>query len=111
MNKSIKIGISLVAISTLGTLAAFAAKPVGNDALITSHAKVSLTQAIQTAEHHVRGQAVRAELEASREGWIYDVEVVADGSPYDVAVDAVKGTVVAAAKDKTDTDDGHDKVD
>jgi len=111
MKRAIKVGITVVVLSTVGALAAYASKTVENDALITRHAGISLIQAVQVAEQHVHGQAVRAELESSRKGWIYDVEVVANATTYDVAVDAAKGTVLASAVDKADNDDGHDRED
>lgn len=111
MKKLVKIGATFIALSTVGALAAYAAKPQANDALITHHATVSLTQAVQTAEQQVHGKAVRAELEHSKHGWIFDVEVVADNTSYDVAVDATKGTILASAQDKADHDDSRDKQD
>ena len=111
MKKLVKIGATLVALSTVGALAAYAAKPQENDALITRHAAISLAQAVQTAEQQTHGQAVRAELELGKQGWVYDVEVAAGNAVYDVAVDATKGTVLASALDKNDHDDGQDKED
>ncbi|WP_298268029.1 PepSY domain-containing protein [Geobacter sp.] len=113
MKRAIKAGITVVALSTatVGALAAHAAKPQENDALVTSHATVSLVQAVQAAQQRLHGQAVRAELESSRKGWVYDVEVVANGTTYDVAVDAAKGKVLAFSIDKADRDDGNDRED
>lgn len=90
--------------------AAYAAKSnVGNDALAINKAKISLTQAISAAEQHAKGKASRAEYEPSKQGWIYDVEVVSGTKVYDVRVDAEKGTVISSAEDKADHD--HDKQD
>lgn len=111
MKKFVKIGVVCSAFSVAGVLAAYAAKPQENDALITRHAAISLTQAVQTAEQQVHGQAVRAELEHGKQGWIFDVEVVAGNTTYDVVVDAAKGTVLASAQDKTDHDDAQDRED
>lgn len=111
MKKLVKIGVVFVALSSVGALAAYAAKPQENDALITRHAAISLTQAVQAAEQQVHGQAVRAELEHGKKGWVFDVEVVAGTTTYDVAVDAAKGTVLASAQDKADHDDSQDKQD
>lgn len=111
MKKLARIGVTLVALSTVGALAAYAAKPQENDALITRHATISLTQAVQTAEQQTHGQAVRAELEHGKQGWVFDVEVVTGNAAYDVAVDAVKGTVLASVQDKADHDDARDKED
>ncbi len=111
MKRTLKTIVILTALAIAGPLAAQAAEPGGNDALVTSHSRVSLSQAVQAAEQQVPGQGVRAELESSRKGWVYDVEVVKNSAVYDVAVDAATGTVVAAAADKTDADDGHDQKD
>lgn len=111
MKQTFRAGMILAVLSATGILTAFAAKPAKNDALITGDAKVSLAEAAQIAEQQVHGRAVRAELERSKKGWIYDVELVANGSSYDVAIDATKGSIVAAVADKTDSDDDHDQVD
>lgn len=111
MKKFVKIGVTLAALSSFGVFAAYAAKPQENDALLTHHAAISLTQAVQTAEQQTHGQAVRAELEHGKQGWVFDVEVVAGNSTYDVAVDAAKGTVLASAQDTVDHDDAQDKED
>lgn len=111
MRKLVKIGVTFAALSTIGVLAANAAKPQENDALITHHANISLTQAVQTAERQAHGKAVRAELEHGKQGWVFDVEVVAGNAVYNVAVDAAKGAVLASSKDPVDHDDAQDKED
>lgn len=111
MKQTTKLGIAIIALSTIGALAAYAATPQENDALITRHAAIPLSQAIQSAEQHAHGRAVRAELEHGKHGWVYDVEVVANGSTYDVAVDAAKGIVLVSVPDKTDHDNIQDKED
>jgi hypothetical protein len=69
------------------------------------------TQAVTVAEQHANGKASRAEYENSKQGWVYDVEVVSGAKVFDVRVDADKGTVISSAEDKADHDDDHDKRD
>jgi uncharacterized membrane protein YkoI len=89
---------------------AYAAKSSGeNDALDLSTAKIGLTQAIAAAEQHTGGKAAKAELEKSKSGLVFDVEVVKDGKVLDVAVDAGSGKVLSATEDKADHDDENDK--
>lgn len=82
-----------------------------NDALSIGKAKISLTQAITTAEQHVKGKAVQAEFEQTKAGWAYDVEVASGSQVFDVRVDADKGTIISSTQDKVDQDDSHDKKD
>ena len=104
--------LSLLALVTLST-AAIAAKSIENDALTTNlgKAKISLVQAIAAAEQHANGKASRAEYENSKQGWVYDVEVVSGDKFFDVRVNADKGTVISSAEDKAEHDDDHDKRD
>lgn len=111
MKRTIKLALTVAAISTIGIQAAHASKTEENDALAVRHAGISLTQAVQVAEQHTHGKAVRAEFEHGKKGWVFDVEVVAGDKTYDVAVDPAKGTVLTAQEDKTDHDDGQDKED
>jgi uncharacterized membrane protein YkoI len=111
MKRSIKVVFFVGALSTVGA-GAYASKTVENDALSINQAGISLTQAVQAAEQQLHGKAVKAEFEQSKKhGWIYDVEVVADNKTYEVAVDATKGTILAAQEDKADRDHGEDKED
>ena len=105
--------LSLLAITIAATgAAAYAAKGgTENDALDMAQAKIPLTQAVTVAEQHANGKASRAEYENSKQGWVYDVEVVRGAKVFDVRVDANKGTVVSSAEDKADHDDDHDKLD
>lgn len=100
--------LAMVFIMT-GAAAYTAKNNVENDALAINKAKISLTQAIIAAEQHVKGKASRAEYEPSKQGWIYDVEVVSGTKVYDVHVDAEKGAVISSAEDKAEHD--HDKQD
>ena len=111
MKRTIKVALTLATLSTVGVLAAHASKSVENDALAIKKTGITLTQAIQAAEQHVHGKAVKAEFEHGKNGWVFDVEVVAESKTYDVAVDPAKGTVLTAQEDKADHDDGEDKED
>jgi uncharacterized membrane protein YkoI len=99
--------IGLMAIGTV----AYAAKGLENDALALTHAKISLAQAVTTAEQHVKGRASHAEYEQTKSGWAYDVEVVSGNAVFDVTVDAEKGNVIASARDVADHDDDQDEKD
>jgi len=75
--------------------------------------KISLKQAVTTAENHAGGKASKAELERYKNGWVYDVEVVGRKNVTDVKVDVKNGKVIVAAIDKADQDqeDEHDQED
>lgn len=102
---------ALAALSAAAIGTAFAAKPMENDAMAISHAKISLAQAVAAAEQHANGKASKAEYESTKAGRAYDVEVVSGNKVFDVKVDAEKGTVLASTEDKADHDDGHDETD
>jgi uncharacterized membrane protein YkoI len=111
MNRYSKFSLLVAAIAAAGTVAYAAQGGMENDALSITKAKIPLTQAVTTAEQHVNGRASRAEYENSKQGWVYDVEVVSGAKVFDVRVDADKGTVISSAEDKADRDDDHDKQD
>lgn len=79
-----------------------------NDAMAISHARISLTQAVDIAERHAHGKATHAELEREKHGLVYEVEVVGKDKVFDVRIDAVKGTVISAKADKPDGADEDD---
>ena len=105
-----KLTVVSVVLATAGAMA-FAAKTVDNDALTAPPAKISLTQAISTAEQQANGRATRGEYEKTKTGWAYDVEVVSGAKVFDVRIDADKGTVISSKEDSADHDDEHDKND
>lgn len=106
-----KISLLAVAVAATGTVAYAAKSGMENDAMAITKAKIPLTQAVTVAEQHANGKASRAEYENSKQGWVYDVEVVSGAKVLDVRVDANKGTVISSAEDKADHDDHHDKQD
>ena len=111
MTRYSKLSLLAVAIAAAGTVAYAANGSIENDAMAIANAKIPLAQAVTTAEQHVNGKAARAEYENSKQGWVYDVEVVSGTKVFDIKIDAVKGTVISSAEDKADRDDDHDEQD
>ena len=110
MHRYSKLSLLAVTIAAAGSMAYAATGALQNDAVAIATAKTSLVQAITTAEQHASGKAMHAEYEHTRQGWVYDVEVVNGTKVFDVRVDADKGTVISSAEDKNDheKDDDHD---
>ena len=86
MNRYSKLSLLTVAIAAAGTVAYAAQSGFENDAMSINKAKISLAQAVATAEQHVVGKASRAEYEKSKQGWVYDVEVVSGTYRYKLSV-------------------------
>jgi uncharacterized membrane protein YkoI len=104
--------IGLIAVTLAATaIGAYAAINVENESAALAQAKVSIVQAIATAEVHANGKATRAELEQSKAGLTFDVEVVSGTKVFDVKVDADKGTVISSAEDKAGREGDEDKQD
>jgi uncharacterized membrane protein YkoI len=102
-----KFSILAVALTVVGTVA-YADKSKDSEALAVTQAKISLTQAVTTAEQYIKGKASRVEYEHSKKGWGYEVEVVSGDKVFEVKIDAETGVVVASKEDAKDDDD-HDK--
>ena len=111
MNRYRKLSLLAAVIAAAGTVAYAAQGGIENDAMAIIKAKIPLAQAVATAEQHANGKASRAEYENSKQGWVYDVEVVSGSKVFDVKIDADKGTVISSAEDTADHDDDHDKQD
>lgn len=95
--------LSLLALAIATGAAAYAAKDgTENDALAAAGAKITLAQAVATAEQHANGKASKAEYEHSKQGPLYEVEVVSGAKVFDVKVDADKGTVISSTEDRHD---------
>ena len=47
----------------------------------------------------IGGESTRAEYEKTRNGWAYDIEVVAGSKVFDVRVDAEKCPVISSKED------------
>jgi uncharacterized membrane protein YkoI len=108
------IGQTICAAAILASTSAFAqsAAVQANDDTPAMPARISLSAAASAAEQHHKGKAVRAEYEKQKDGrWVYDVEVKAGASVFDVKVDPDKGTVIASTEDKPDADDDGDAPD
>lgn len=105
-----KISIAAVVL-TASAIAAYAANTQDNDAVSLPVTKITLTQAVAAAEQQASGRATRAELEHSKNGVVFDVEVVSGAKVFDVRIDAEKGTVISSAEDTADHDDENDKAD
>lgn len=111
MNRYSKLSLLAAAIAAVGTVAYAAQGGLENDAFAITKAKIPLAQAVTAAEQHANGKASRAEYENTKQGWVYDVEVVSGAKVFDVKVDADKGTVITSTEDKNDRDDDEDKKD
>ncbi|HAL36676.1 MAG TPA: peptidase M4 [Polaromonas sp.] len=107
MFRHTKIAIVATVLTATGVMA-YAAKTMENDTAVIAQTKISMTQAVTAAEQHANGKATRAELEQSKAGLTYDVEVVSGTQVFDVKVDAEKGTVISSAQDKIDHEGNHE---
>jgi uncharacterized membrane protein YkoI len=107
INKLTLPALAVTLILIAGGTAAFAKS--GAD---LANAKVTLVQAVTTAEQHAGGRATGAELETEKGKALYEVEVVAaNKAVYDVTVDAGTGKVLASKIDKADSADEADEKD
>jgi len=106
MNRNFKRTLLAVcaaaAVGATGAVAYAAKGGVENDALAIANAGIPLAQAVTAAEQHAGGKAVKAEFEHAKQGWVFDVEVVAGSKVFDVRVDAASGAVIASSEDKND---------
>ena len=108
MIRSKAIPAALAAIVVLGPAAGFALAAEHEDQVQTSalqDAKVSLVDAIRTAEQRVKGKPIDAGLDHQNGNLRYEVEVLKDGVVHKVTVDAQSGEVVTASADKTHEDE------
>ncbi|EHI4416265.1 PepSY domain-containing protein [Salmonella enterica] len=100
-----KLPIVVLSLGTLCTSVFAATSPLdtgSNDAIAINNAKISLKHSIDIAENHVKGIASKAELEQSKQGPVYEVEVVQGNHVTDVKIDADKGTVISSKADMKD---------
>ena len=112
MSHTTKITLIAAALAMAGAVA-FAANKFDKEAAALASAKISLNQAITSAEQHTGGTAAKAEFERTMTGWAYDVEVANGARKIDVRVNADTGVVISAVDDKVDRDDEdhHDRND
>lgn len=95
--------ITAAGIATAGGLAYAQQPSAQNDALTdVAKARISLVQAVTTAEQHAGGRASRAELQNENGRLVYGVEVADNAKTTDVKVDATDGSVVSAQADQND---------
>lgn len=107
MYRHTKLTLLVVALATGGGVAWAVTgqqAAMDNDALAIAKAKISLSQAIATAEQHAGGKATRAEFEHEKGSWVFDVEVASGARVFDVRIDADKGAVLSSLEDKADRD-------
>lgn len=107
MYRHTKLTLLVVALATGGGMAWAVTgqqAAMDNDALAIAKAKISLSQAIATAEQHAGGKATRAEFEHEKGSWVFDVEVASGARVFDVRIDADKGAVLSSQEDKADRD-------
>jgi len=82
----------------------------GNVADLVKDAKVTIDQAIKTAQEKVPGTVVEAELEKKHGKTVWEVEVVgADGKVTEVHIDAAAGTVIDTEAKKEEKHEGKKK--
>ena len=99
---------ALAALVILGAAPAVAAAHEHEDQAelaALQNAKVSLTDAIRTAEQQVSGKALDAGLENHDGKLRYEVKVLKDGAVQKVMVDAQSGQIVTASAGKTHEDE------
>ena len=94
---------ALIMALALGGTGFLSGQALANDAKAAADAKVSLVEAITTAEQQAKGKAVEAEFDQSKEhGSVYKVEVLSGEKVFDVKIDAQKGTVISLKEDSED---------
>ncbi len=108
MSRITKMTIIAATLATAGVVA-FAANKMENDSAALATAKISLSQAVTSAEQHTGGKAARAEFEHTKTGWTYDVEIVNGAKTVDVRVDSDTGTVISAVDDKIDQNEDDER--
>jgi uncharacterized membrane protein YkoI len=103
--------LAFTAVLATGAGVAYASGANENDALADlAKARVTLVQAVGTAEKHVGGRATQAELETEKGQTAYEVEVVAaNRTVHDVKIDAVSGKVLSSTIDKADAEGAEGK--
>ncbi len=115
MKRKAKLSVAVAGVAAALSLGVFAAASDqrANDATAAPQAKISLVEAIGTAERHLGGRAIRAEYERTpaRGAWAYDVEVATSSKVFDVRVDATSGAVLSSSEDGIEDDDAHDRKD
>ena len=92
----------VLAASTLGVAYAKNNETRTNEAAVIANAKVTLAQAIATAEQQIGGKAVGTGIEEQHGSVAFEVEVLKDGQKHKVLVDPQTGQIVKTAMADTE---------
>lgn len=111
MNRTKLVTLVMVSVLTMGTLGAVGAAYAKdkelrtNEAAIIANAKVTMAQAIATAEQKTGGKAVGTGIE-DQDGTVFlEVQVLKDNQKHSVLIDPQSGQVVKVAIDDEEDDD------
>ena len=114
MNRTKPVALAMVSVLTMGTLAAAGAAYAKdkelrtNEAAIMANAKVTMAQAIATAEQKTGGKTVGTGIE-DQDGTVFlEVQVLKDNQRHSVLIDPQSGQVVKVAIDNEQEDDEED---
>lgn len=66
---------------------------------LTAQASVKIEQAIAKAQTELNGVAVNAELESKLGSVVYEIDVLAKGTMYEVFIDAKTGNIIQSRED------------
>ena len=110
-HRNLVLAIAAIAVIGAGVTAYAAGEGAENDAIADlAKAKISLNNAVATAEAQSGGKATRAELESEKGNIAFEIEVVKpDKRVLDIKVDAVSGKVISSQEDKRDGGKHDDK--
>ena len=110
LTKSIFVALTVAGISATAIAAPVAntkAVAISSEALSAMQSKISLTQAINIAKQNAKGDLVSAEFDydddrKNKGTGKYKVELVSNGTSYEVKMDANTGTVLKTKQEKLD---------
>ena len=113
LTKSIFVALTVAGISATAIAAPVAntkAVAISSEALSAMQSKISLTQAINIAKQNAKGDLVSAEFDYDDDGknkgtGKYKVELVSNGTSYEVKIDANTGKVLKTKQEKLDKKD------
>ncbi len=96
--------LSAVGFAIFTVIIAFASGALAgiSEARAMKDAKISLVDAIQSAESHTGGKAYEASIDDDSFSLDYEVSVLKDDRIYDVRVDASSGDVTGVREDRDD---------
>src|ERR1700681_4602161 len=111
MNRTKLVTLTVVSVLTAGALGAAVAAHAKdkelqtNEAAIMVNAKVTMAQAIATAEQHTGGKAIGTGIEDENGTVLLEVQVLKDNQKHSVLIDPQSGQVVKVAIDDEEDDD------